>query len=196
MTAAAPSRRTQEERSAGTRAALLDSTLELLVEVGYARTTTQAVAARAGLSRGAQLHHFPTRAELVVAAVRHLAEKRLAELALTDATAAGLGRLATLFTGPLFLAALELVVAARTDPDLRAAVLPFEAEVVHGTRALAARMLDLPLTHPRCKDLVDLTLDLLRGLGVAALLGDSADLDRRRERLLATWSTTLQKEHA
>ena len=71
-------------------------------------------------------------------------------------------------------------------------MLPFEAEVVRSTRALAARLLDLPAEHPRARDLVDLTLDLLRGMGVAALLGDPTDVTRRRERLLSAWSTVLE----
>ena len=73
-------RRTQEERSAETRARLLDATVESLIEVGYAHTTTTAVCARAGLSRGAQLHHFPTKSELVIAAVAHLTMRRAKEV--------------------------------------------------------------------------------------------------------------------
>src|SRR4051795_6622477 len=70
-------RRTQAERSATTRAALLDATVASLVEVGYANTTTTGIAERAGVSRGAQMHHFPAKADLVAHAVEHLAEKRI-----------------------------------------------------------------------------------------------------------------------
>ena len=73
-------RRTQGERSAETRARLLDATVESLIEAGYAHTTTTAVCARAGLSRGAQLHHFPTKSELVIAAVAHLTRRRAKEV--------------------------------------------------------------------------------------------------------------------
>src|SRR3954469_6197931 len=69
-------RRNQAERSAATRQALLDATLECLVEVGYANTTTARVAERAGLSRGAHLHHFQTRDALVAAAPDHLTRRR------------------------------------------------------------------------------------------------------------------------
>lgn len=65
--------RTQEERSAATRAALLDATVACLVDYGYASLTTTRVVERAGVSRGAQVHHFPTKAQLVTEAVRHLA---------------------------------------------------------------------------------------------------------------------------
>src|SRR5262245_43144086 len=70
-------RATQEERSAATRERLLEATVDSLVELGYARTTTIEVAERAGLSRGAMLHHFPSKAALVAAAVRHLATARI-----------------------------------------------------------------------------------------------------------------------
>src|SRR3954469_23741665 len=73
-------RRSQAERSAATREALLDATLECLVQDGYANTTTARVAERAGVSRGAHLHHFQTRQALVAAAIEHLAQRRTREL--------------------------------------------------------------------------------------------------------------------
>ena len=72
MPAAPARRRTQEERSAATQTRLLDAAVECLVELGYGATTTTVVAERAGVSRGAQLHHFATRADLVGAAVQHV----------------------------------------------------------------------------------------------------------------------------
>src|SRR5437899_5969622 len=68
-------RRTQEERSAATRAKLLDATIACLVDLEYSATTTTVIAERAGVSRGAQLHHFPTKADLVAAAVAHLSHR-------------------------------------------------------------------------------------------------------------------------
>ena len=65
-------RRTQAERSARTQAALLDATVESLIELGYGRTTTTEIAHRAGLSLGALLHHYPTKTDLLVAAAMAL----------------------------------------------------------------------------------------------------------------------------
>lgn len=121
-------RRTQAERSASTRAKLLDATIECLVDLGYGRTTTTEIAERAGLSRGAQLHHFPTRAELVITAVEHLFERRHREFLETfarrpagaDPAAAAIDILWSMVSGPTFHAWLELAVAARTDAQLRA----------------------------------------------------------------------------
>jgi len=124
--AAARVRRTQEERSAETRARLLDATIECLVELGYAGTTTTEVAERAGVSRGAQLHHFPTKEELVLAAVEHLFQRRNAEFvaafarlpAGTDRPAAALDLLWKMIGADTFYAWLELAVAGRTDATL------------------------------------------------------------------------------
>src|SRR3954466_3942789 len=77
---AVATRRTQEERSSATRALLLDATIACLIDLGYSATTTTVIAERAGVSRGAQLHHFPTKAELVAAAVEHLANRMGAEM--------------------------------------------------------------------------------------------------------------------
>src|SRR5262252_1706823 len=72
-------RRTQAERSASTRGRLLDATISCLHDLGYAGTSTPEIARRARLSRGAQLHHFPTKAELVTNAVEYLFERRREE---------------------------------------------------------------------------------------------------------------------
>lgn len=123
-------RRTQAERSASTRTRLLDATLECLCDLGYARTTTPEIARRAGLSRGAQLHHFPTKAELVTHAVEHLFARRYREFREAfsrlppeaDRYAAAIDILWSMVSGPAFQAWLELAVASRTDVELRGAV--------------------------------------------------------------------------
>jgi AcrR family transcriptional regulator len=119
-------RRTQEERRATTQAALLDATIDCLVDYGYTGTTTTKIVERAGVSRGAQVHHFPTKASLVAEAVRHLARRRTAEAvqelasigSAPDPFDAILDVLWESHQGPLFKAVLELWVAGRTDPGL------------------------------------------------------------------------------
>ena len=69
-------RRTQAERTAAMRTRLLDATIECLVTYGYAGTTTPRVAQLAGVTRGAQIHHFRSKEDLVVAAIEHLAQQR------------------------------------------------------------------------------------------------------------------------
>jgi AcrR family transcriptional regulator len=132
MATAVKPRRTQAERTASTRARLLDATIDSLIERGWAATTTTEVADRAGVSRGAQLHHFPTKAELVAAAVEHLFlrrhdEFRRAFAALppdADRASAAIDLLWPMVSGPTFYAWLELAVAARTDAELRDRLAP------------------------------------------------------------------------
>jgi len=67
----------QQLKSAQTREALLQSTLECLAEVGYARTTTQLVTERARISRGSMLHHFKSKQELIKQAIEYTLLKRI-----------------------------------------------------------------------------------------------------------------------
>jgi AcrR family transcriptional regulator len=123
-------RRTQAERTATTRAALLAATVDTLVERGYRGTTTSDVARRAGVSYGALLHHYPTKADLLCAAVAHLLDQRINEFrkAMADLPPqtvtrdAAIDVLWTMFNGPTFTAWLELWLAARTDAELAPAV--------------------------------------------------------------------------
>jgi AcrR family transcriptional regulator len=136
-TMAVRERRTQAERSAATRARLLDATIECLHDLGYARTTTPEIARRARLSRGAQLHHFPTKAELVTSAIERLFERRHAEFLAafaarppeSDPVAAAIDILWSMVSGPTFYVWLELAVAARTDPELKAPVTVLTARL-------------------------------------------------------------------
>ena len=171
--------RTQEQRSAATRAALLDATIDCLIEYGYAGTTTTRVADRAGVSRGAQMHHFQRKAPLVVAALLRLAERRRRELIeraereLPDDAdpGAALDILWSTFSGPLFTAALELWIAARTDPELAEHLLPAEREIGRGARATARQ-----LCRAQGADLdraLELAANAMRGIALQQLLTPS-----------------------
>ena len=192
----APLRVPQEERTRAMRARLMEATVELLVERGFSGTSTTLVSERAGVSRGAQLHHFPTKNDLVVAAVEHLTEVRGAELAAaaralpTGArrTRAVLQMLGDHFTSPVFTAALELWVAARTDQALLAAVVPLEQRVGRETHRLTVELLGADESQPGVRELVQATLDLVRGLGLAGTISDDA---RRRGRILDQWARIL-----
>lgn len=186
----------QEERTRVMRARLLEACVEVLIERGYAGTSTTLVSERAGVSRGAQLHHFPTKADLVVAAVEHLTRVRgdaLAEAAarLPDGvrrTRAVLEMLGDHFTSPVFTAALELWVAARTDPELLAAVGPLEQRVGREVHRLTVELLEVEESAPGQRELIQATLDLVRGLGLANTISDDG---RRRRRILDQWARTL-----
>ena len=186
----------QEERTRAMRARLLEATVDCLVERGFGGTSTTLVSERAGVSRGAQLHHFPTKNALVVAAVEHLTEVRGAELAAAATrlpegprrTRAVLRMLGDHFSSPVFTAALELWVAARTDEQLMAAVAPLELRIGRETHRLTVDLLGADESTPGVRELVQATLDLVRGLGLANTITDDA---RRRGRILDRWADTL-----
>ena len=169
-------RRTQAERRQVTRAALLDATVECLAEQGYAGATTRVIAQRAGVTPGALQHHFRSKSELVAATMRHLlgrfAEEMLsaAEAGTPDQDRQGLllDRMWELHRGPLFEAGLELLVAARTNADLR--------EGLQGALAETANLIasGAPLLYPGMADTPGFTELVMTGQATMrgiALLG-------------------------
>jgi AcrR family transcriptional regulator len=112
------------------RARLLDATVDCLARLGYAGTTTTEIAKRARVSRGAQLHHYPRKEDLVIASVEHVFRLRLEEFGKAfanvppdiDRRPIAVDLLWSMFQGPVFHAWLELVVASRTDKPLREAL--------------------------------------------------------------------------
>lgn len=168
---------------------LLDATVECLIAGGYTGTTGLAIAKRAGLSRGAQLHHFGTRDQLVVAAVEHLAQRRLSAVrahldSLTDSVPGStfdridkaLDLLAQALSGPLYAASLELWVAARANHELRAHLVPAELRVRAALEQVCSDYITSNVT------MIRLTLDMLLGHGVMHLHDPSgSDRDETRE---------------
>ncbi len=188
--------RTQQERSERTRELLLDATISCLVELGYARTTVQEICRRAGLSRGAQQHHFTTKAELMTSALEHLFA-RLGEEILA-ATAAlppgperldeGIDLLWRAYSGTLSTAAVELWVAARTDGELRRSLLPVDRQLGHQTLEFYRRIAGPEVDEARLQTLLLLTVNLFRGLALDAMIGGDP---ARRTALLAEWKSLV-----
>lgn len=173
-------RRSQSERSQGTRTRLLRAAVEALLENGYAATSITEVQQRSGAGRGTVQHHFPTKADLMVAATAHVVEERLARTReAAAALAPGTDRLDALVDlvwldlgSPAFLAALELWVAARTDAALRTALLPHERRLLAATGALFVEVLGPEHSDERTPVLVEFTIDVLTGLAMTTLLSD------------------------
>jgi AcrR family transcriptional regulator len=189
-------RQPQQDRSRATRHRLLTAAVDCLAELGWSGTTGQLVAERAGVSRGAAQHHFPTREALVTGAIERMRQVRAAEIARAAAalptgrrrTEAVLDILFGLYSGPVFRAALQLWVAAGTDRELRARIAPLEAELGREAHRMALDLLRVDERQPGVRETVQASLDLLRGLGLADLLTDDS---RRRARLLRQWARTL-----
>jgi AcrR family transcriptional regulator len=179
-------RRTNAERTATTRARLLDATVASLAERGYAATTTTEVSRRSGVSRGAQLHHFPTRQELVLAAIEHVIARRIDEVAAVGARVPEgphrvdmtLDLLWATMRGPTFSACFELMVAARTDPGLHAAVAEMGGRLDEGILAAAAELFPPPtgeLERFTFDSLIRLVFAVLYGLAFESFTGGTAE---------------------
>ncbi len=177
--AVAARRRTQGERSHATRARILAATLECLAELGYAGTTTTVVAERAGVSRGAQLHHFPTRASLISAAVQFLfvqltdryerAFTRLSPRA--ERIGAAVDLLWEIFRDSRLTAVLELYVASRTDAELRRELVPITERHRENVLRLARGYFPTAAVNGDAfAALLDVVLDALQGLAVRRLV--------------------------
>jgi AcrR family transcriptional regulator len=187
-------RRTQAERRATTRAALLDAALECLIEEGYANLTTRNVAERAGVSQGTQMHYFPTRVTFLAEAVRHVAFKLAAELREQDALRARserrrleelLDRVWEIHTGPVFQATMELWVAARTDPELRVAMDEVQRDVTRLIAREGAELFPELMARPRAGELLEMGLATIRGLALLTFTSDPAGVERRWRRARA-----------
>jgi len=185
----------KQDRSRATRQRLLEAAVACLAERGWAGSTVAVVAERAGVSRGAAQHHFPTREDLFTAAVEYVAEQRstaLREL-FPDGPAdrrAVVSAVVGLYTGPLFRAALHLWVAASDEEQLRARVTELEARVGRESHRIAVELLGADEARPGVRETVQGLLDMARGLGLANLLTDDTT---RRARVVAQWAALLDE---
>jgi AcrR family transcriptional regulator len=186
----------QAERRRITRGKLLDATVESLIDVGYSRTTTVEVGERAGLSRGAQLHHFPSRAELLVAAIEHLADERSKEFEAElnarlekgdDPIDAMVDMLWATFSGPLYWAVVELMVASRTDPELLERFEVFERSL--GGRIYRAFKEMTGRGDREAKTAVEMTLYFMRGLAMERIFREN---DAHYDELAKRWKKSLR----
>ncbi|MGQ0837830.1 TetR/AcrR family transcriptional regulator [Actinokineospora sp.] len=189
-------RQPQQYRSRVTRQRLLAAAIECLAEVGWTGSTVAVVAERAGVSRGAAQHHFPTREDLFTAAIEYVTEVRLAGLREglpdlppgRDRTEFVVHTIGEMYAGKLFRAALQLWVAASSDDQLRAQVVPLEAHVGREAHRLTVAALGVDESRPGVREAVQATLDMARGLGLANLLTDDT---KRRNRVLTEWAAML-----
>ena len=178
-------RSVRQERSEDTRAALLEAAVRCLAESGYAATTTGRVAAMTGVTRGAILHHFSTKLDLILATAHHIIEaqneyrrsvmppvtspyERL--VALTDAVWASWKR-------PHALALMEIDLASRGDPELAPRYRPMRAALEAAQReryseiCRAAGIDDRDLTDA----LMTLSVGAMRGMTIQAMVTGDTD---------------------
>jgi AcrR family transcriptional regulator len=185
-------RLTQPQRVEAMRARLLDATVDCLAESGYSGFSTNDVVRRAGVSRGALAHHFPTKGDLVAAAADRLIDQRAAEFRVRFAaiapakrtTAKALDVLWTFFDDPSFAALLDLMVAARTDPELRPVMAAGTRHAADVTREVFGEAFPALAGRPFVGQVLDGILALYTGLAAQQALDDDPDGRRRAVRQL------------
>lgn len=190
----------RQVRAERTRAAALDAAIDILIESGYSGLTTRTVQQRSDLSRGALLHHFPTRGDLLAATVDELVERRAARAQQiidtfradppADRFQAALDAVYELASAPDFLAETELWAAARSDPEFLTALQPVAEAVAARLYVQLTELFGPELAaHPEFPVFALATVELGRGLVLSAPvrggLGDRAVLDFWRRGALA-----------
>jgi AcrR family transcriptional regulator len=168
----------QAHKSSNTRDQILEAAIKCIVEIGYANTTTTKIAEVAGLSRGATLHHFPSKMLIIRAAVDYLHQKRLRAFRKSIdniPTGADRPKLSVEFywnhvTHPLFVAFFELSVAARHDDDLRDILHPAQKAFDEEWYKTAQELFPEWQSDPTAFNLaLDLSQKLMEGMAISRL---------------------------
>lgn len=175
-----------------TRARLLDAAVASLIESGVARTTTLEVQRRAGVSRGALLHHFPNHAQMLCETVEELVRRNEAAVRETrarlgqqvDPVARAVLTLAAIVSQPSYMAELELWAVARTDTELRAALGVAERRARKDGERVVSEVFAQVRDKPGYAPVVAMTLEFLRGLAISGVLRRSP---ARRQQLIGQW---------
>ncbi|WP_067708026.1 TetR/AcrR family transcriptional regulator [Nocardia yamanashiensis] len=185
-----------QEKSLRTRALLLDAAIDSLAEVGYASASIADITARAGVTRGAQLHHFHTRQELFAQTIDHLTQRQreaLGKRTRTLPTTASAGEVlvefvTAPFAGKLGKAAVELYVGIANDKELRREMLRVQHDLTVELLDACAARIEVP--RDRLEAAFWLTINLVRG----ATLDEMVGRDRlRRKQVLADWTRLAEQ---
>ncbi|MDB5630492.1 MAG: TetR/AcrR family transcriptional regulator [Tardiphaga sp.] len=176
--APAPRRRTQAERSEETRTRILKAAASLIRKRGYARFRTAEVAEAAGLSRGAQLHHFPTKDSLVVATLEYVFDQAQAvsrKRASTvnqprDLIESVIADAREFFFSEHFMVAIDIVLSTSTNQSVRKQILDISRKARRPVETAWAEALAANgVSGELASDIVALTLSLVRGMALRTL---------------------------
>ncbi len=175
----------------------MSAAVDVLIELGLSKTTTLEVQKRAGVSRGALLHHFPTHADLLSMTISRLIElnetavwseaEKLKDIA--DPLTRSVRTLANAYAHPSFVAELELWIASRADPALRTALRTAEQDAIADRDRVLIQLFEGLLDQPGARKAIDLTIEFIRGLTISSLLRNDQTL---RNQLIEDWIKTLR----
>jgi AcrR family transcriptional regulator len=176
--AAKPKRRTQAERSAQMQRRILEAASEVIRKRGYARFRTAEVARVARVSRGAQLHHFPTKKALVVATLRHVFEQAL-QVSRRRASSVPSSRdtfesiiddAREFFFGEHFFIAIDIVLSTSNDRRMRNQITSISRNArLPVEKAWCDALIAAGVPSDVAAELLALTLSIVRGLSIRTL---------------------------
>ncbi|MBE9640316.1 TetR/AcrR family transcriptional regulator [Salipiger pacificus] len=190
-------KRTQAQRTEETTTALFEATMELMLSDGLSRLTTQAIAKKAGVSRGALTHHFQSREELIAEAIHHhltaLNEKLLAFAETMQRNETEVGAIADflwkMMSGGVFYVTLEYLPEVRHNESLKARLVPVTKEFHNGLEAIWSHVAEKTSCDPKQASVIlNMTMCLFRGMIAQTILRDDPDYYRD---MLTQWKQIL-----
>ncbi|MBO6827835.1 MAG: TetR/AcrR family transcriptional regulator [Sneathiella sp.] len=176
----APTRPTKNaERSANTRRKVLQATLDQIYECGIQASSTTEIVKRAGVSRGAMLHHFPVKEQLIATAIEKLLEDEIALIRREAEAFASKEKtidelvdfLWERFSGRLFMITIDFLSSARTDDKLREAVIPVSLHFHESLNEIWMQFFPHEkMSSNEIQTLLNTTLCLMRGMGIQTVI--------------------------
>tara|TARA_R110000751_G_scaffold133898_1_gene236290 strand:+ start:15370 stop:16053 length:684 start_codon:yes stop_codon:yes gene_type:complete len=186
----------QDERSEKMRARLLAASIKVVRKRGYSGFTTEMVAQTARVSRGALLHHFPRKRDLILAV-----QKQLYHLSMKDCDKTKhldinpslildemLSNAEDFFLGEHFFSVLDIVMSSSTEPDLKNEILAISRDFRLKIEESWVERLTKFMPRPLANDLVFMAFNIVRGYAVRTLWDDNAG---RYEDMIALWKSML-----
>ena len=193
-------KREKQARSIATREKLIETALDVIYDVGYNRASTPEFSERAGVSRGALLHHFPTRADIIVAAmekllsdgtrdIRNIAGKVTQKQLGTDEI---VDFLWSMFSDRFYYLSIEFINEARTDEELRLKMMPVVKKFHEALNEIWAEFQtrEHPSSSHEAQVILNLTVCLVRGMGIQTVLKNDPEYFAT---LLDAWKTILRQ---
>lgn len=197
-------RRTQRERREATVGKLVDATIDAISQVGYARASVQEICRRAGVSHGGLFRHFDTRLDLIVTVTEEVCRRQIANFVErirpvseedTDFLVV-LQALRAASRSDLNLVWFELLIAARTDEELKLRLAP---TIDQYSRDIYTTALNIPAIARQPEDIrqaaVFSGVHFFDGETFVNAVYPRPDLDDKRLRLIANfYLSTLEPE--
>ncbi len=169
----------QEMKSARTRRRILEATLDSIYEDGFQRASTTEIVRRAGVSRGALLHHYPSKEVLIAAAVEFLLDAEIADMRKVAVAYAEkqltiddfIDDMWRRFSGRLFMITIEFLASARTDEKLRQAIVPVSLQFHRSLNEIWSHFfVNKTMAPQKVQVLLNTTLCLMRGMGIQTIV--------------------------